>query len=191
MRIPVNLASQPFRRDRAVMVTYGAIAAGLTVLLIFLVSLDLSQSGLAAETRQNIARLEGQIQKVSLDQARQDLILRKPENAAVLERSVFLNALLYRKGISWTRIFMDLEKVVPHDVRIIAIRPSVYSQNGRNQVSLDMTIGSDSVPPVIELLKNLETSPQFGAIYSHTLLPPTQSDKVYRCRVSVNYAQNL
>ena len=44
---------------------------------------------------------------------------------------------------------------------------------------------------MIELLKNLEGSPQFGAVYSHSLLPPTQTDKLYRCRVSVNYAQKL
>ena len=47
------------------------------------------------------------------EQARQDAILRQPENAEVLERSLFLNALLYRKGISWTRIFADLEKSFP------------------------------------------------------------------------------
>ena len=56
-------------------------------------------------------------------------MLRKPENAEVLERSVFLNALLVRKGISWTRIFADLEKVLPHNVRIIQIHPSVDAQN--------------------------------------------------------------
>jgi len=66
-------------------------------------------------------------------------VLRRPENAEVLERSVFLNALLYRKGISWTRIFADLEKIVPWNVKVLAIRPSV---NSENQVMLDMTLGS-------------------------------------------------
>ena len=106
----------------------------------------------------------------------------------MLERSLFLNALLYRKGISWTRIFADLEKVVPYNVRIMAIRPSM---TGQNQVSLDMTVGSETPVAVIELLKNLEGSPSFGAVYSHSLLPPTQTDKLYRCRVSVNYVQKL
>jgi len=59
----------------------------------------------------------------------------------VLERSVFLNAVLYRKGISWTRIFADLEKTVPYNVKVLAIRPSVNSQN---EVMLDMTVGADS-----------------------------------------------
>ena len=188
MRIPVNLASQPFRRDRAVMVASSVVGVLLIGLLLFLLSLNNLESGQVAQTRTEIARLESQIRAVSAQQARQDAILRKPENAEVLERSLFLNALLYRKGISWTRIFSDLEKVVPYNVRIMAIRPSVA---GPNQVSLDMTVGSDSPVAVIELLKNLETSPSFGAVYSHNMLPPTQTDKLYRCRVSVNYAQKL
>jgi Tfp pilus assembly protein PilN len=188
MRIPVNLASQPFRRDRALLVASGAAAVLLAVLLVFLISLNSLESGQAAETRRQIARLDSRISALSAEQGREDATLRKPENAEVLERSVFLNALLYRKGISWTRIFADLEKVVPYNVRIMSIRPSVV---GPNQVSLDMTIGSETPAPVFDLLKNLESSPLFGAVYSHSLLPPTQTDKLYRCRVSVNYAQSL
>jgi Tfp pilus assembly protein PilN len=188
MRIPINLASQPFRRDRAVLVASGAVGVLLIALLAFLLSLNSLESGQAAETRKAIDRLQAQVATVSAQQTRQDAILRKPENAEVLERSLFLNALLDRKGISWTKIFADLEKVVPYNVRIMSIRPSV---TGPSQVLLDMTIGSETLEPVIELLKNLETSPRFGAVYSHSTLPPTQTDKLYRCRVSVNYAQKL
>ena len=188
MRIPINLASEPFRRDRAVLVASGALSAVLIALLVFLLSLNSVESGQVAQTRKALARLNSQLQAVSAQQARQDAILHKPENAEVLERSLFLNSLLYRKGISWTRIFADLEKVVPYNVRIMTIRPSVV---GPNQVSLDMTIGSETPAPVFDLLKNLESSPLFGAVYSHSLLPPTQTDKLYRCRVSVNYAQSL
>ncbi|MGA3073609.1 MAG: hypothetical protein ABSG56_07950 [Bryobacteraceae bacterium] len=188
MRIPINLASQPFRRDRAVLVASTALGVLLIALLVFLLSLNNLESGQVAETRTQIARLESQIRAISAQQSRQDAILRKPENAEVLERSLFLNALLYRKGISWTRIFADLEKVVPYNVRIMAIRPSI---TGQNQVSLDMTVGSETPIAVIDLLKNLEGSPSFGAVYSHSSLPPTQTDKLYRCRVSVNYVQKL
>jgi len=192
MRIPINLASQPFRRDRAVLVGSAAVGLLLIALLVFLFSLDTLESGQVADTRKQIARLESQMHAISAQQARQDAILRKPENAEVLERSLFLNALLYRKGISWTRIFADLEGVVPYNVRIMSIRPSVVGRAvGQNQISLDMIIGSEAAGPVIELLKNLESSPRFGAVYSHSLLPPTQTDKLYRCRVSVNYAQKL
>ncbi|MFN7998802.1 MAG: hypothetical protein U0Q18_34580 [Bryobacteraceae bacterium] len=188
MRIPINLASQPFRRDRAVLVASGALGVMLVLLLAFLISLNAVQSGQVADTRQEIARLQKQIQAVSADQARQDAILRRPENAEVLERSLFLNALLYRKGISWTRIFADLEKVVPYNVQVISIRPTV---NSKNQISLDMTVGTESPQPAIELLKSLESSQLFGAVDLHVIMPPTQTDKLYHYRVSVTYAQKL
>jgi Tfp pilus assembly protein PilN len=188
MRIAINLASQPFRRDRAVLVGSAAVAIMLVLLLGFLILLNSMQSGQVADTRKEIARLERQLRMVSAEQARLDAVLRKPENAEVLERSLFLNALLYRKGISWTRIFADLEKVVPYNVRIMSIRPTV---NAQNQISLDMIVGTETPQPAIELLKSLETSPLFGDANLHSSLPPTQTDKLWRYRVSVNYAQKL
>ena len=188
MKIPINLASQPFRRDRPMIVASLAVCLLLMGTLGVLISLVLADRAQSSDLRHEVAQLQSAIRQNTAEQAKFDAVLRQPENAEVLERSVFLNALLYRKGISWTRIFADLEKVVPYNVRIMAIRPSVV---GPNQVMLDMTIGAEAPAPVIELLKNLEGSPRFGAVYSHSLLPPTQTDKLYRCRVSVNYAQSL
>jgi type IV pilus assembly protein PilN len=106
----------------------------------------------------------------------------------VLERSLFLNALLYRKGISWTKIFADLEKVVPHNVRIMQIRPTL---NSKNEVVLDMQVGTENPEPLIVFLKALEESPLFGPSYVHTSAPPSQSEPLWKYRVSVNYAQKL
>jgi type IV pilus assembly protein PilN len=114
--------------------------------------------------------------------------LRQPDNAEVLERSRFLNGLLQRKGISWTRIFDDLEKVMPHNVRLFAVRPQV---NPQNQIYLDMVVGAESGPPVVEMLKRLEAAPEFGDTYIHSTQPPSPAEPLVRYRVTVNYAQKL
>ena len=63
-----------------------------------------------------------------------------PQNAVVLERSVLLNQLIERKSISWTRIFSDLEQVMPYNVALISVRlPQI---NSRNEVLLDMVVGA-------------------------------------------------
>lgn len=188
MKIPVNLASQPFRPNRPVIVgatLLSVLLLGLLGVLIFLARLDRAQF---AESYREIGRVEAQVRALSAEQARLDAVLRRPENAEVLDRSLFLNNLLYRKGISWTRIFADLEKTLPHNVRIVSIRPSV---NPRNEVTLDMVVGSESPEPMIGLLKSLEASPLFGAAYLHSALPPSQTNPLYQYRVSVNYAQKL
>jgi Tfp pilus assembly protein PilN len=188
VKISVNLASEPFRRTRAMLVASGAVAALLAGLLALLIALSVAETGQAAQVRQNIARLEAQLRTLSAEQAKLEAILRKPENAEVLDRSLFLNSLLYAKGISWTRLFDDLEKVVPYNVRLIQIRPQVNSQN---QISLEMVVGADSSEPVIQMLTRLERSPQFGETLIHNRMPPSQSDPLLRFRVSVNYAQKL
>jgi type IV pilus assembly protein PilN len=188
MKIPINLASQPFRRDRAVLAASVAVSLILVGTLGGLVAMIMADRAQLADVRNDVDRLNRQIRAATADQGRLDAVLRKPENAEVLERSVFLNALLYRKGISWTRIFADLEKTVPYNVKVLAIRPSVNSQN---QVLLDMTVGADSPEPVIQLYRALEESPLFGSVVEHSSLPPTQSDPLYRYRMTVIYAQKL
>jgi type IV pilus assembly protein PilN len=106
----------------------------------------------------------------------------------VLAQTVFINALLERKAISWTRLFSDLETVVPGKVRLITVRPYIANDN---RVQLDMVVGSASPEPVIDFLKRLEGSKLFGATQLISSQPPTQNEPVYRYRVSVTYAQKL
>lgn len=188
MRISINLATQPFRPNRPIIVGTVALSlllVGMLGVLIFLARVDRAR---LADSRREIARLEAQVRTLGAEQARLDGVLRQPENAEVLERSLFLNALLYRKGISWTRIFDDLEHTIPHNVRVISIRPTV---NTRNQVTLDMTLGTESPAPMIDLLKAMESSPLFGGTYLHNATPPSQTNPLFQYRVSVNYAQKL
>ena len=188
MKIPINLATQPFRRDRAVLAASVAVSLILVGTLGALIALTVAERAQMADVRSNVNVLNRQVRTATVEQERLDALLRKPENAEVLERSVFLNALLYRKGISWTRIFADLEKIVPWNVKVLAIRPSM---NSENQVMLDVTLGADSPEPVIQLYKALEESPLFGSLLGHSNLPPTQSDPLYRSRMTVTYAQKL
>jgi type IV pilus assembly protein PilN len=187
-RIRINLASEPFQRHRPMIVASALAALALSGLLALLIFLSVMESGQAVETRAEISRLQAQLQKLATEQARLEGVLREPANAEVLQRSVFLNGVLYAKGISWTRLFDDLEKVMPHNVRLISIRPQV---NEENQVSLDMVVGAESAEPVIEFLKRLQSAPQFGDTLFHTRVPPSQSEPLLRYRVSANYAQAL
>ena len=114
--------------------------------------------------------------------------LYQPQNAEVIERSVFLNKLLLRKGISWTRIFADLEKVLPYKVRIIQVRPAITTTN---DVYLEMDVASQTSEPVIDMLMRMEGSEQFGATHVATWLPPSQTEPMYRYRINVNYGQKF
>ncbi len=188
MRLSINLATQPFRRDRPVVAAAAAISVALTALLAVLILVAVSDRAQLRDSHAVLARLEARARKLAAEEASQEAVLRRPQNAEVLERSLFLNALLFRKGISWTRIFADLEKALPYNVCIISIRPTV---NAQNRVSLDMEVGAQSPEPAIGLLKSLEGSPLFSSAFIRSWLPPSQNSPLYRYRVSVNYDQHL
>src|SRR4051794_8118506 len=118
MKIPINLASQPFRRDRPMLVASVVVGLLLIGSLGALITLAMTDSAQMADVRKDVAQLKKQIAAATKQQTEFDAVIRKPENAEVLERSVFLNTLLYRKGISWTRILGDLEKTMPPNVKM-------------------------------------------------------------------------
>lgn len=188
MKIPINLASQPFRRDRAMLVASVAVSALLVGSLAALIALANADNTQLADVRKDVAQLRSQISAATKQQAAFDAVIRKPENAEVLERSVFLNTLLYRKGISWTRILADMEKTMPPSVKMLNIQPYV---TGKNQITLNLQVGSESPEPVILFYKALETSPLFGGLSQPIFNPPSQAEPLYRYRITVNYAQKL
>jgi type IV pilus assembly protein PilN len=184
----INLASEPFRRDRPMIVASSAVAALLSLVLVMLVYLALSERDRSAESRELLGKLESQLRSISTEQSKLEGVLRRPENAEVLDRSLFLNALLSRKGVSWTKLFSDLEAVTPHNVRVIQVRPQI---NAQNQLSLDVVVGAQAVEPVQAFLMKLESSEMFGATTIQNSLPPSQTEPLYRFRLTVNYAQKL
>jgi Tfp pilus assembly protein PilN len=186
MRIPVNLSSQPFQRNRAMLAASIAVGLALAAVLACLIALIIQDRGQMADVRQDIARMNRDIRRAQAEQTSLASVLARPENAEVLERSVFLNALLYRKGISWTRIFSDLEKVLPYNVKIVQIAPALDAQN---RVQLNMTVASEAPEPEIQLLLAMENSPLFGEVQEVQQVPPTQAEPLYRYRITVTYAQ--
>jgi hypothetical protein len=189
MRIPINLSSEPFRKDRPILIASGACAVFLVALLSILVFLIVNERARAKDTRAAVTRLKAELRSTAAEQAKLNEVLRRPANAEVLQMSQMLNALIERKSISWTRIFADLESVMPYDVRLISVRlPAI---NSRNEVLLDMVLGVKDPAAVFGFFKKLEASPLFGPIEGHSSLPPTQNEPLFRYTVTVNYAQKL
>jgi len=188
MRLPLNLAREPMRRDRPMMVASAAVAILLTVSLVALIGLARTDQRSMDDSRKVIAKVQAQMAKVNAEQAAVDAQKRLPENSSVLYRSDMFNTLIRRKGISWTRIFADLEKVLPYNVRIAAIKPQI---NGRGELSLEMVVAAETPEPVIDFVGKLEGSDLFGDVTQTSQIPPTQNDPFYRCQLTVTYDQKL
>ena len=188
MKIPINLASQPFRRDRAMIVASSAVSVLLVFTLTVLLNLARQDTKQLGDVRHEVASLKQQIQTFAAQQARLDAVVHKPENETVLERSVFINTLLERKGISWNQILTDLEKTIPYNVKLQRIRPTVDDQG---HVVLDMIMASEGAGPAIGALKAFNANPLFGNVELKNTQPGTQTEPLYRMTLDVTYAQKL
>jgi Tfp pilus assembly protein PilN len=186
--VSINLASQPFRRDRPFQVAALAGSAFLAGLFLWQAALGSVERRERAELLAGHDQANRQLALLQAERTKLDAAFRKPENAEAIEYALFLNGLILRKSISWTKIFSDLEQVIPHNVRLVNVRPQV---NLDNQIQLDMTVASGEPLPVIDMLKRLEGSPLFGAATVTSWLPPSQSEALYRYRVNVNYAPKI
>ena len=186
--IPVNLSSEPFKRNRTILIASILMAIVLVTALVFQISVIKRERHAARSNRGVLLQLEKQLQSLNRDYNGLSAQLRQPVNVAVFDRSVFLNQLLQRKGISWTRLFSDLEAVFPPSVRLVNVRPYLTADN---EVQLDMVVGSASPEPVIDLMQKLENSRVFGATALLSSQPPSQNEPIYRYRLSVSYAQKL
>jgi Tfp pilus assembly protein PilN len=190
----INLASQPFRRERAENAAWAAICAVLACSLLVLASLFVHERTQAAGLRRGINSEMKELRRLQSEQAKFSNILAKPQNADVFSTSVFLNELIARRGVSWTRVFKDLGTVMPGNMRLMRIAlPQVAEgdASGTTHVQLDMVVATEQPNAVIDLLKRLEQSSLFGPASVMTQTPPAQNDPTYKYRVVVGYVQKL
>ncbi len=188
MRINLNLATQPFGRNRLFYTAAGLLVTALLLGGALMVTSFVSSYRRSPELIRQADDYRRQLTELARQQNGLEGILRRPQNSAVLERSIFLNELLYRKGISWTRTFADLEKLMPPRVRLIAIRPQVTADS---KISLDMQVGAETREAFIDFLKGVEGSELFRTPVLHGDAPPSENQPLFRFRVSVFYDQKL
>lgn len=187
-RANLNLASNPSGGYRAFLALSGIAAAALLVAAVQLVvqfagssgppEALLSQERQLAELQRSLAR-QGAEAGAKIDAA---------GTAEILDRTVFLNDLLIRKGISWTRTFLDLEQVLPPEVRVLTIQPEVAYHD---RIRLDMTVSAKQPADFIGFLKTLEESDLFGSPALRGSAPPTESDPTFHYELAVEYGQQL
>jgi type IV pilus assembly protein PilN len=84
--------------------------------------------------------------------------LNQPDNRSTRDRSQYLNELFHRKAFSWTRVFEDLENVMPPRLHVVSIHPELTAAN---QLEIKLVVGGDTHEHALELIKKMEESKRF------------------------------
>jgi type IV pilus assembly protein PilN len=157
MRIDINLASRPYEDSSSVWVRWGGAMAILGLITIVLLYSVVAGWITARKDRILIAERQQQIAERDQEKARAEAILNLPENRTTRDRSQFLNDLFRRKAFSWTKVFEDLERVMPARLHVVSIQPAMAD----NELEIKLVVAGESRERALELVRKMESSQHF------------------------------
>ncbi len=158
MRLRINLASQPYEVAQEYKQRMTALIAILGVAALALLGYIVYQRAHSRSINRQLAEVQSQINQLELEEAQARAMLSKPTNRNIAEQSDFLNELFARKALSWTRIFSEMERIVPPSLHVVSMKPE-YTKT--NDLVLHMVVATDSRDRAVELVRHMEKSNHF------------------------------
>jgi type IV pilus assembly protein PilN len=158
MRLDINLATRPYEDAREFWGRWGTGIAVLAVLTLLLIGWTVRSWSNARQDRHNIAQLQQKIATRDQERAEAQAFLDMSANRSTRDQSQFLNGLIRRKAFSWTRVFEELEQVMPANLHAVSLRPEFNEQNA---MQLDMRVVGDNRNAAVELVHRMESSKHF------------------------------
>jgi type IV pilus assembly protein PilN len=158
LRIDINLATRPYEDSRRFWTYWGTALALLALLTLLLGYLAVSGFLQANRERARIADLQKEIAAYDEEKSRAETTLNSPENRTVRDRSRFLNDLFLRKAFSWTKVFEDLEQVMPAHLHVVSIHPDMSKDNN---LEIKLIVAGESREQALDLVRKMEGSKRF------------------------------
>ena len=158
MRININLASNPYEVARQYTRRLGALVVALVVLTIGLIGYIFYQRSQTREVNQRIRSAQQEIANLDNEKATAVTVLNQPQNRDVADQSQFLNNLFVRKSLSWTKVFTEMERLMPPNIHVISMKPEFDRDN---QLVLHVVVATSARDTAVELVKRMEKSPHF------------------------------
>jgi type IV pilus assembly protein PilN len=158
MRLDINLATRPYEDPRHFWLRWGGTLGVLILLTLVLVYSAFTGWYTAAKDRKLIHEREQQIAQREQEKQKDQALLNLPQNRSIRDRSEFLNNAFERKAFSWTRVFQDLEQVMPARLHLVSIRPE---SSPDHPLALTLVVAGESRERAIELVRNMENSRHF------------------------------
>ena len=158
MRININLASNPYEAAREYTRRLTMLWAGLAVLTVVLLGYIAYQRSQTRDVDEKIAAARQEIANLDAEKATALAVLNQPQNRDVADQSQFLNNLFLRKSLSWTRVFTEMEKMMPSNIHVVSMKPEF---NRDNLLVLRVVVATSSRDNAVELVKRMEKSAHF------------------------------
>src|SRR5436190_5240093 len=157
----LNLSTRPFK-------AYRAANLGLLVLLLVLGAVSAAQiytyqqnSSLASSIRGSLLKSKEESEQLTKALTAQNVAMLSGNAVAKMTQVEILNQILLRKSFSWTKVFANLEEVIPENVYLVSLRPFV---DKKGNMGLNIIFRGKSFADGHEFVKTLEDSAIFSNI---------------------------
>lgn len=164
MRVELNLATKPATSRRGFWLA-ASVLGSIVLILTLVVGIQAGRTWRQdASTRLRRAELAQRLGELQRERQQLERELDHPGAQEVLTRASFYNGLIRRKSLSWTRLFVALERHLPDRVRILALSPQVEDDG---ELRLEMRVGAESATALIQFLRALEQGAEFAQVAVH------------------------
>jgi type IV pilus assembly protein PilN len=158
MRFNINLASQPYEAARQFRRLMSTVVAALSLIAVMLIGYIVYQRVHSRGINRQLAEVRQEIDSLNQEEAQARAILNKPENRDVADQSEFLNQLFARKALSWTRVFTEMERIMPYDLHVVSMKPE-YTKT--NDLMVRIVVATGARGRAVELVRRMEKSNHF------------------------------
>jgi len=158
MRVDINLAIQPYQDAKQFWLRWGGALVALGLLTLILVYSALTGWISASKDRELIRQRQAQIDARTQEKSQAEALLNRPEHRSTRDRSQYLNDLFQRKAFSWTKVFEDLERVMPPRLHVVSIRPEMGSEA---ELNIKLVVAGESRDRALDLVRKMEASQRF------------------------------
>ncbi len=183
MKTHFNLATAPLENNRRFIA--GTSALGILALAAMAL-LSLHAVSARRANRAMRAQIDNLHSRIRISLRQQDVLrneFKSPQAVEALKRSTFLNGLIEARTFPWTKMFADLEQILPPGVRVISISPQM-DKDGRVRVVL--SVGAVNDEQALKFLNSMSSSPVFSDLHVNQETHPTKAQQGQDDTVLVN-----
>jgi len=161
MKTNFNLATSPLENNRRFIAGASLLGIAAVAALLFLSVHVVRARRTNQKLRSDIARLEDQNRTLQREQDKLRASFKTSKTVEVMNRSKFLNGLIEERTFPWTKMFADLERILPPGVRVVSISPQM-DKKGRVKVTL--VVGAVDGAQKVKFLESIVSSPVFSNV---------------------------
>ena len=169
MEVRLNLATKPLESHRRFLAGASLSAFVASVVLVALGWHVYSVRTAAAEVLARTAKVNDERAEYEEKERELERYFKQKNIADIKDRAAFINGIIAVRSFNWTKMFMDLERLLPGGVHIISIEPKQDSSH----VELTLTFGAAGDDVKLQFIHALETSRQFSEVQIRSDIEPT------------------